>query len=110
MPAPSTPLQLVYVTAGDKAQALDIGKTIVQERLAACANVIEPMTSVYWWDGQVREDSEAVLILKTRADLVDDLTARIKALHSYDCPCVVSFDIQNGNEAYMQWLVGETPR
>lgn len=108
MPGPSVPLQLVYVTAGDKSQAVDIGRTIVKERLAACANVIEPMTSLYWWDGDVQEDTEAVLILKTRAELVDQLTERVKALHSYDCPCVVSLDIQNGNLAYMDWLVGET--
>ncbi|MEG3617359.1 divalent-cation tolerance protein CutA [Magnetovibrio sp. PR-2] len=110
MPTPNVPLQLVYVTVRHKAQALEIGKAIVQERLAACANVLEPMTSLYWWDGTVQEDTEAVLILKTRAELVDPLTTRVKELHSYDCPCVVSFDIQNGNGAYLDWLVSETER
>ena len=110
MPAPSVPLQLVYVTVSDKSQALTIGKAIVKDRLAACANVIEPMTSLYWWEGDVQEDTEAVLILKTRKELVPPLTARVKELHSYDCPCVISFDIQNGNEAYMDWLVAETAR
>ncbi len=110
MSKPSIPLAWVYVTAGDKSVALDIGKTVVKERLAACANVLNPMTSIYWWDGDVQEDTEVVLILKTRQELVQDLTARIQELHSYDCPCVVSFDIQSGNGAYLDWLVGETER
>ena len=68
----------VYVTAADRAQALSLGRSLVEERLAACANVLEPMTSIYWWDGAVQTGHEAVLILKTRQAFVEPLTARVR--------------------------------
>jgi periplasmic divalent cation tolerance protein len=67
-----------YVTAGSRDEALTIGRTIVQERLAACANVLDGMTSIYWWQGALEQAGEAVLILKTRAELVERLTMRIQ--------------------------------
>ncbi len=107
----TTPLcQLVYVTMPNRDAALEMAKVVVQERLAACANVLNGMTSVYWWDGQVQNEQEAVLILKTQASLVPILETRIKALHSYDCPCVVSFDIKQGNPDFLNWIVEETTK
>ena len=97
-----------YVTAGSRDEALSIGRTVVQERLAACANVVDGMTSIYWWQGALEQAAEAVLILKTRAELVERLTARIKELHSYECPCVVALPIAAGNPAYLGWIAGET--
>ncbi|HEX6113190.1 MAG TPA: divalent-cation tolerance protein CutA [Geminicoccaceae bacterium] len=97
-----------YVTADSRAQALAIGRRIVEERLAACANVLDGMTSIYWWQDALEQASEAVLILKTRAELVERLTARIKELHSYDCPCVVALPIAAGNPAYLDWIARET--
>ena len=78
------------------------------ETLAACANVLDNMTSLCHWDGKLQEDSEAVLIAKTRDDLVEKLIERVKALHSYDCPCVVSWPIEAGNPAYLDWIRAET--
>lgn len=101
-------LCFVYVTAPDRDVALRLGRALVAERLAACANVLDNMTSVYWWEGEVQEDGEAVLVLKTRAELVEALTAQVKALHPYDCPCVVSFAIAAGNPDYLDWLRAET--
>ena len=98
----------VYITAGSRDEALAIGKALVEERLAACANILGGMTSIYWWEGALREDAEAVLIVKTRAELVDRLIERVKALHSYDCPCVVAWPIEAGNPAYLDWLAEET--
>lgn len=96
-----------YVTAGSRDEALRIGRVVVEERLAACANVIEGMSSIYWWQGAIEQADEAVLIVKTRAELVDRLTARIKSLHSYDVPCVVALPIDGGNPAYLQWIETE---
>ncbi|MEK7246423.1 MAG: divalent-cation tolerance protein CutA, partial [Pseudomonadota bacterium] len=62
---------LVYVTASSKDEALKIARTLVEERLAACANVFQPITSIYWWEGKLHEEGETSFILKTRADLVD---------------------------------------
>jgi periplasmic divalent cation tolerance protein len=97
-----------YVTAGSGAEALALGRTVVEERLAACANVLDGMTSIYWWQGALEQTGEAVLILKTRTELVEPLTARIKELHSYDCPCVIALPIAAGNPAYLDWIAGET--
>jgi periplasmic divalent cation tolerance protein len=97
-----------YVTAGSRDEALAIGRTVVEERLAACANVLDGMISVYWWQGSLEQADEAVLILKTRAELVEPLTARIRELHSYECPCVVALPIAAGNPDYLDWIAGET--
>src|SRR5512135_188263 len=98
----------VYMTAGSAEEARAIGRALVEERLAACVNLIDGMTSLYWWDGAVQQGSETVLIAKTRTDLLDRLTARVRALHSYTCPCVVALPILGGNPAYLDWIAGET--
>ncbi|MDH3242528.1 MAG: divalent-cation tolerance protein CutA [Alphaproteobacteria bacterium] len=99
---------LLYVTAGDAEEAAFIGRTLVEERLLACANVIAGVRSFYRWQGEVRDDREAVLIAKTDASRVDDATARIKALHSYDVPCVVAVPLQGGNAEFLAWIASET--
>ncbi len=98
----------VYITAKDKEEAATIGRSLVQERLAACINIIEGMTSMYWWEGKVQEESETVLIAKTDQDLVGRLIERVKSLHSYECPCVVTWPIAEGNAKYLQWIQDET--
>lgn len=99
---------LIYVTASSGEEARTIGRTLVHERLAACANVLPAIISMYWWEGGVQEDQEASLILKTRAELVERLTGRVRELHSYDCPCVVALPITGGNSAFLDWIVNET--
>ncbi len=99
---------LIYVTAASKDEAAVIGRKLVEERLCACANVVDGATSFYWWDGAVREDAEAVLIAKTREDLVVAVTERIKELHGYECPCVVALPITAGNPDFLQWIDRQT--
>ena len=98
----------VYMTASDKTEALKIGRTLVEERLIACANVIDNMTSVYWWEGKIEDSAEAVLIAKTKDSLVEAVINRVKELHSYSCPCVVALPIQEGNADYLGWIEKET--
>jgi periplasmic divalent cation tolerance protein len=98
----------VYVTTADQAEAERLGRAAVEARLAACANLLGPTTAVYWWEGKVESGTEAALVLKTRADLVDALTAKIVELHSYDCPCVVALPIAGGNPEFLQWIETET--
>ena len=93
-----------YITAGSRDEARRIGRALVEERLAACANILDGMTSIYRWQGAVEEASEAVLIAKTRAELFDRLAARVRELHSYDVPCVVELKVGRGNPAYLDWL------
>lgn len=99
---------LIYVTVGSLEEAKTIGASLVERRLAACVNILPEMISQYRWDGAVQSDKEVVLIAKTRADLTEALTAHILAIHSYDCPCVVTLPIRDGNPAFLQWIVEET--
>lgn len=99
---------LIYMTADDKAEASRIGRALVEEKLAACANVLDGMTSIYRWEGEICEESEAVLIAKTTESLAPALTERVKALHSYDCPCVVTLPIAGGNAAFLNWIAAQT--
>lgn len=97
-------LRLVYITCADPAQAGRIGRALVEERLAACANVLLGMRSCYRWQGKVEEAEEAVLIAKTTAALVDTLTIRVKALHTYTIPCIVALPLVGGDAAYLAWI------
>ena len=99
---------LIYITTGDAAEATRIGRALVQSRLAACANVHEKVTSIFRWEGEVQEESEAVLIAKTRKALIEPLIDKVVALHSYDCPCILAVPIEDGNPAFLEWINSET--
>lgn len=101
-------MSFVYITAGDGAEARRIGRALVSARLAACANVFDAITSVYHWEGEVQEDSEAALIVKTRTELVEAVIARVRELHSYECPAIVAMPIAQGNPDYLEWIGEET--
>jgi periplasmic divalent cation tolerance protein len=99
---------LLYVTASSEDEAARIGRVLVEERLAACANVIPGMRAIYRWDGGMQDEKETVLIAKTRDSLADSATARIKALHSYAVPCIVVLPISGGNGDFLDWIEAET--
>ncbi len=101
-------LRFVYMTTGTQAEARRIGRALVEARLAACVNIIPGMNSMYWWEGELQDDNETVLIAKTREELLADLIDKVKAMHSYECPCVVALPIEAGNPAYLDWLAQET--
>lgn len=98
----------VYVTAATRSQAEELGQALVEERLAACANVLDGLTSIYRWEGAVRRDHEAAVLLKTRAALLPLVEARIQALHGYGLPCIVAWPIVGGSPAYLAWIVEQT--
>ena len=100
--------RMVYITASSPAEAEKIGRALVGERLAACVNLIEGMRSLYWWEGTVQEGREVVLIAKTTATRVSALIERVKVLHSYTCPCVVTLPLLEGNPDYLAWIEKET--
>ncbi|NQU69287.1 MAG: divalent-cation tolerance protein CutA [Rhodospirillales bacterium] len=99
---------LVYMTAPNDDEAIAIARALVDEQLAACVNIMGAMRSVYRWQGKIQEDAEIVLIAKTRRDLVPALTEKIRDIHSYDCPCVVSLSIDGGNPEFLAWIDGQT--
>lgn len=101
-------INMVYITAKNKEEAKRIGKAVVEGRLAACANIIDNMNSIYWWKDKIEYDNEAILIVKTKEALVAELIEKVKALHGYECPCIVSLPILAGNQPYLEWIEKET--
>jgi periplasmic divalent cation tolerance protein len=97
----------VYITASDESEARKIGQTIVSEKLAACVNYF-PINSVYRWQGNMEECAEIAIIAKTRVELVDRLIQRVKELHSYKTPCIVSWVIEKGNPDFLAWISQST--
>ena len=101
-------IKLIYVTSSSEDEALNIGRTLIDERLVACVNIIPAVRSIYRWEGAIEDEKEAVLVMKTVGAKVGAVTKKIKSIHSYDCPCVVVMDITNGNDDFLQWIVNET--
>ena len=94
---------IVYTTA-NKAEAEEIGRQLVEDRLAACVNILDNMNSIYRWEGKIETGREAALLIKTKKDLVAKVMARVKELHSYECPAILSWSIDQGHEDYLNWL------
>jgi periplasmic divalent cation tolerance protein len=101
-------INLVYITTGSIDEARQIGKELVSSRLAAGANIIENIHSFYWWEGEIHDNREAVIIAKTRQELVPELIEKVKAIHSYICPCIVSIPVMEGYRPFLDWIADET--
>ncbi|MDY7041106.1 MAG: divalent-cation tolerance protein CutA [Chloroflexota bacterium] len=95
---------VVFVTAKNQQEAQQIANALVNERLAACVNVVPAVWSVYRWAGQVEEDQETLLIVKSRRAVLDRLIERVHALHSYDVPEIIALPLVAGDETYLRWL------
>jgi periplasmic divalent cation tolerance protein len=103
-----TGARVVLSTAPSSEVALRIARALVEERLAACVNLVEPIRSVYRWEGAVEEAGEVLLVAKTRADRCAALAARVEALHPYALPEVVVLKVEGGSERYLEWVVSES--
>jgi periplasmic divalent cation tolerance protein len=101
---------VVLVTAASAEDAARIGRALVEERLAACANVVGPITSIYRWQGAVEEASEHLMLVKARATDFDRIAARVRELHAYDVPEIIALPIRGGSPAYLAWLAESTGR
>ena len=97
-------INFVYMTAGSSEEAASIGKELVTSGLAACVNIIENMKSIYVWEDELQSDSEVVLIAKTVASKVPLLVEKVNSIHSYDCPCIISLPVLDGNPSFMDWI------
>ena len=98
----------VYITTSNKEEARRIGKELVAARLVACVNIFDGINSLYWWDGEIQDDSETVLIAKTKQPLMEELIEKVIELHSYDVPCITSWPIREAHQAYIDWIDKET--
>jgi periplasmic divalent cation tolerance protein len=100
---------VVLVTAPSEAAALGIGRTLVDERLAACVSVVPGLTSIYHWEGQREETAEALLLIKTRPEGYAALQRRVLELHPYSVPEVLGLAVAEGAPAYVQWVRESIP-
>ncbi len=96
--------RIVFTTAGSEEEARKISRYLVENRLAACVNIVPRITSVYRWQGAVEEAEERLLIVKTTAAAFDRVRNAISELHSYDLPECISLAIEDGSPAYLQWI------
>ncbi len=94
----------VYITVSSLKEAESISQTIIRERLAACTNIIENMSALFWWENAVQKEQEVILIAKTTAGAFPRLSSRVRELHSYDCPCIIALPIAMGNPDYLAWI------
>ena len=100
-------IAIVYAVFADVDEAIRIGRTVVEERLAACINILAPCTSIYWWEGKVEQSDEAPAILKTTIDRADALIARLAELHSYEVPAIVAWPASHALPAFAEWVDSE---
>lgn len=99
---------IVFVTVDKKKDAAKITNTVLKERLAACVNTIQDVSSSYRWKGKTEHAKEHLLIIKTKNTLLSRLIKRIKQIHPYDVPEAISFEIKKGNPDYLKWILNET--
>ena len=95
---------MVLITTASEEEAQKIGRILVEEGLVACANIIPAVRSIFRWEGQVTEEQEALLVLKSVSETFDSLEASVKAHHSYSVPEIIALPIQRGSEPFMEWL------
>jgi len=101
---PERGVRVVLVTGPEPATLESIGRVLVEERLAACVNIIPGVTSVYRWEGEIRADSEALAVIKTTEDCVQAARLRVTELHPYEVPEFVALEVVEGSPAYLQWV------
>ncbi len=99
-----TDIITVLITAPTADTAAQLARTLVEEGLAACGNVVPGLRSIYRWEGRLQDEPEALLLLKTRAALFEPLRSRVVALHPYQCPEVLRLDVTAGHAPYLQWI------
>jgi periplasmic divalent cation tolerance protein len=98
----------ITTTADKKEVAERIGKSLVEKRLASCAQIMGPIKSIYWWKGKVEEAEEWLCVIKSRGSLYEEVEREIRRLHTYELPEIVAIRIDGALPAYMQWILDET--
>lgn len=108
MTGPNNDIVLIYAVFGSEAEARTIGREMVEQKLAACVNILGPCQSIYRWQGAVEEAQEVAAIFKSAADRAEALIAAIRAAHSYEVPAIVQLPIAASHAAYRDWVIAET--
>jgi periplasmic divalent cation tolerance protein len=99
---------VVLITTGSLEEARRIADVLVQQRKAACVNIVPQVSSMYRWEGRIQEDEESLMIVKTRAELLPEVVDSVRAAHSYEVPEIIALPVAGGNQDYLDWLGRET--
>jgi periplasmic divalent cation tolerance protein len=95
---------VIYITAPDEEMGAKLARTLVEERLAGCVNIIKPVRSIYRWQENIEDDAEVLMIVKTQKSLFASLANRVRELHSYTVPEIIAVPVVDGSEDYLKWL------
>jgi periplasmic divalent cation tolerance protein len=95
---------VVVVTTASEDDAEKIARSLLEEKIIACANIIGPLRSLFWWQGKIESAEEHMLLMKTRFDMFERLAEKVKALHSYEVPEIIALPITEGFKPYLEWL------
>ena len=101
---------VVFMTASDKKEALKIVRCLLDDRLIACANIVGPVSSLFWWEGKIDEASEFLVVMKSRKGLFKRLSERVKEIHSYEVPEVIALPITEVLPSYLEWMSASLSR
>ena len=95
---------IVFMTAGSREEAVKIVRVLLKEKLIACGNVVDSVSSFFWWHGKIEEEKEVLVVMKSSENLFKRLSERVKELHSYDVPEVLAVPVVDGSPLYLDWL------
>lgn len=98
---------VVFITTSNEEEAAKIARALVEARLAACVNIIKGIRSIYSWQGKIEDEPEVLMVAKTQKHLFDNLSKKVKELHSYEVPEIIALPIVEGSAEYLKWL-GDT--
>jgi len=95
---------VILITAKDKKEATKIARGLLEAKLIACANIMQGVESLFWWQGKIDISQEVLLVLKTKKNLFKKVTSKVKSLHSYQTPEIIALPIVEGSEDYLGWI------
>ncbi len=101
---------IVFVTTSDKEEAENIARSLLEERIAACVNIVDNVSSIYWWKEAIESSREALIIIKTRVEKFNKLVETVKKKHSYEVPEIIALPIYIGYSKYLEWIDSEIVR
>ena len=99
---------VILITVGSHEEARKISDALIGHRKAACVNIVPQVNSIFRWEGRIEDDKESLLVIKSRADLFQDIVDLVKGIHSYDVPEIIALPIVDGNPEYLSWIGEET--
>ena len=95
---------VIFVTAKDKEEALKISEVLLDDKLAACVNIIGQVESLFWWQGKINEENESMLVIKSKHSLLPEIIDKVKGVHTYSVPEIIALPIVGGDEDYLKWI------